>query len=443
MSLTDQIKKIFTDRVVEDQPFPEVAVHTHNGVDSVPLAPQSVGSTQLKENSVSDGNLMDLSVTEEKLAALAVATGKIKDDAITAAKVWKGGAVITLSAQMGEAVIGTAHIQDAAIINAKIGNLEVGNSKIMNAAISTAKIQDLAVTNAEIANETITNSKIGLLEVGNSRIMNAAISTAKIQELAVGWAELANVSVGNSKIMNAAISTAKIQDLAVTDAEIGWLNAGKITTGSMSAERIYGGIAYLSSLNINMCGMEALNVAGNINKTGWSNFAIPHPLRKGRLLVYTAPEAAEVLLFHRGTDQLVNGERTVAFPTHFQAVSDPRKVTAYVTAREDCKGLFIREVDKTHMVVKESGGGVSNSAFDYFILTIREGAFDKDFEPEGEIIMPEKNETEESFKKRYFTLRVKQIRKAGGADADKKVTEFTKAWQTNPGVIKEAYVQPN
>lgn len=440
MSLTDQIKKIFGNEEVADQPFPEVPVHTHNGVDSQPLAPQSVGSTQLKENSVSDGNLMDLSVTEEKLAAAAVATAKIKDDAITAAKVFKIGAVITLSAQVEEAIIITAHIQDAAIINAKIGNLEVGNSKIMNAAISTAKIQDLAVTNAEIANETITNSKIGLLEVGNSRIMNAAISTAKIQDLAVEWAQIGSLAVGNSKIMNAAISTAKIQDLAVTDAEIGWLNAGKITTGSMSAERIYGGIAYLSSLNIMMCGMQALNVAGNINKTGWCNFTIPHPLKKNRLLVYTGIEAAEVLLVHRGSDKLANGERKVAFPAHFPAVSDARKVTAYVTPREDCRGLFVKEVDKNHLVVKEIAGGNSNAAFDFIIFTIRDGAFDKDFEPEGEIIVKEADETEDSFKQRYFDHRVKQIKKTGG-DVDKKITEFTQAWQTNPGVIKEAYVQ--
>ncbi len=438
--LTNLIKKVFTNREVADQPFPEVQAHTHNGMDSQPLAPQSVGSTQMKPNAVAASNLMDLSVTEQKLATAAVATSKIKDDAVTAAKVWKGGSVITLSAQIAEAVIITAHIQDLAVVWAKIGNLEVGNSKIMDLAVSRGKIQDLAVDNGKIENATITNGKIGLLEVGNSRIMNAAISTGKIQDLAVGWAQIAELAVGNSRIMNAAISTAKIQDLAVTDAEVASLNAGKISAGSMSADRIYGGQGYFDKVHIMMCGLEALNVAGNINKTGWSNFAIPHPFKQGRLLVYTAPEAAEVLLFHRGSDQLVNGEKTVAFPDHFQAVSDPRKVTAYVTPKEDCKGLFIKEVDKTHLVVKESGGGVSNSTFDYLIFTIREGAFDKEYEPIGEIIIQEKGETEQTFKQRFHDFRVKQIRKAGGADAEKKVAEFSKSWKTNPG--KELYVQP-
>lgn len=441
MSLTDQIKKIFGNQEVADQPFPEVQTHTHNGVDSVPLAPQSVGGVQLKSNAVGDSNLMDLSVTEQKLAAAAVATDKLKDDAVTAAKVTKTGSLITLSAQIAEAVIITAHIQDLAVKWAKIGNLEVGNSKIMDLAVSRGKIQDLAVDNGKIENATITNGKIGLLEVGNSRIMNAAISTAKIQDLAVEWAQIGSMAVGNSKIMNAAISTAKIQDLAVTNAEVADLNAGKITAGSMAAERIYGGVIYLSWVNVNICGQQAVNVAGNIWKTGWCSFVIPHPLQKNHLLIYSGIEAAEILLAHRGSDRLVNGERKITFPAHFQAVSDPRKVTAYVTAREDCNGLFVKEVDKTHLMVKESAGGNSNAAFDYIIFTIREGAFDHDFEPEGELVIKEKDETEESFKQRYFAQRVKQIRKEGGKDVEKRVTEYTKAWQTTPG--KELYVQPN
>lgn len=438
--LTDEIKKVYTNKEVVDQPFPTVEAHTHNGVDSLPLAPQSVGSSQMKPNSVGDSNLMDLSVTEEKLAAAAVATSKIKDDAITAAKVWKGGSVITLSAQIEETVIITAHIQDLAVKWAKIGNLEVGNSKIMEEAVGRSKIQDLAVDNAKIENETITNSKIGLLQVGNSRIMDAAISTAKIQNLAVGWAELANVSVGNSKIMNAAISTAKIQDLAVTDAEVGWMNAGKITAGTMSADRVWGGAMYTDWIHVRMCGMEAVNVAGNINKTGWCNFVINHPLKPGHRLIYTGIEAAEVLLASRGSDQLENGEKRIDLPDHFQAVSDPRKVTAYVTPREDCKGLFVKEVGKDHLIVKECGGGSSDAKFDYIVFTIREGAFDHDFEPEGEILLQRDGESEEEFKQRFRDFRIRQIRKAGGKDAEKKVTEFAKAWETTKPVVKQ-YVQ--
>jgi len=439
--LTNLIKKVFTNREIEDQPFPEVPAHTHNGMDSLPLAPSSVGSTQIKPGAVGDLALEDMSVTEQMLADAAVATQKIKDDAITAAKVWKGGAVITLSAQIEEATIITAHI----------GLLQVTNSKIANAAISQAKIQDLAVGTGEIQDLAVEWAKIDNMAVGNSKIMNAAISTAKIQDLAVTAAEIADATitnakigmlqVGNSRIMNAAISTAKIQDLAVTNAEIGWCNAGKITAGSMAAERIYGGIIYLNSVQVNVCGSEAVNVAGNIWKTGWCSFVINHPLKPKHKLIYTGIESPEVLLVHRGSDKLINGEKKIDLPDHFQAVSDSRKITAYVTPRSDCQGLFVSEAKKTHFVVKESGGGNSNSDFDYIIFTIRKGAFDYDFEPEGELVIKEDGESEESFKQRYFNRRVEMIRESGGKDADQKVAAFTKAWENTPARQGGLYVQ--
>jgi hypothetical protein len=185
------IDKIFGNKVVDDSPFPEIPVHTHDGQNSPMLAPQSIDSMQIKTGAVGDSQLMDLSVTEQKLADLAVATQKIRDDAITSAKVYKAGSVITLSAQIAEAIIATAHIQDLAVKWAKIGNLEVGNSKIMNLAVSTGKIQDLAVE----------------------------------------WAKIGDLTVGNSKIMNAAITNAKIADLAVDNAKISYLSADKIIVG--------------------------------------------------------------------------------------------------------------------------------------------------------------------------------------------------------------------
>ncbi len=431
--LTKDIKKILTNREVEDQPFPEVIPHSHNGMDSPLLAPNSVDTVNIKPGAVGDNELDDFSVTEQKLADAAVATGKIKEDAVTAAKVYKAGSVITLSAQIAEAIILTAHI----------GLAQITNSRIGNAAISTAKIQTAAITNAEIADAAITNAKIGALEVGNSRIANAAISTAKIQDAAVTNAEIADASitnakigaleVGNSRIANAAISTAKIQDLAVTDAEINDLNAGKITAGSMSAERIYGGTGYFTRINILMSGLEALNVAGNINKSGTSNFSIPHPLKKGHRLVYTGIEAAEVLLVHRGTATLRNGQTRIDFPDHFIAVSDPRNITAYLTPKQNCNGLFIVEVTNDHLVVQELQGGISSAQFDYMVVTVRDKFFDFDFEPEGEIAIKRNDEDEETFKQRYLEHRINEITKKGGPKVQEQIDQLRSEFITSVG----------
>jgi hypothetical protein len=431
--LTKDIKKILTNREVEDQPFPEVVPHTHNGVDSPALGANTVDSVNIKPGAVGDNELDDFSVTEQKLADAAVATQKIKDDAITAAKVYKAGSVITVSAQIAEAIILTAHI----------GAAQITNAKIANASISTAKIQTAAITNAEIADAAITNAKIGALEVGNSRIANAAISTAKIQDAAVTNAEIADAAitnakigaleVGNSRIANAAISTAKIQDLAVTDAEINDLNAGKITAGSMSAERIYGGTGYFTRINILMSGLEALNVAGNINKTGTSNFSIPHPLKKGHRLVYTGIEAAEVLLVHRGTATLSNGQTRIDFPDHFIAVSDPRNITAYLTLKQNCNGLFIVEVTSDHLVVQELQGGISSAQFDYMVVTVRDKFFDFDFEPEGDIAIKRDDEDEETFKERYLEHRINEITKKGGPNVQEQIAQLRSEFITTVG----------
>ncbi len=431
--LTKDIKKILTNREVEDQPFPEVIPHSHNGVDSPLLAPNSVDTVNIKPGAVGDSELDDFSVTEQKLAEAAVATQKIQDDAITAAKVYKAGSVITVSAQIAEAIILTAHI----------GTAQITNAKIANASISTAKIQTAAITNAEIADAAITNAKIGALEVGNSRIANAAISTAKIQDEAVTNAEIANATilnanigalqVGNSRIANAAISTAKIQDLAVTDAEINDLNAGKVSAGQMSADRIFGGAGYFGRVNILMSGLEALNVAGNINKSGTSNFSIPHPLKKGHRLVYTGIEAAEVLLVHRGTATLSNGQTRIDFPDHFIAVSDPRNITAYLTPKQNCNGLFIVEVTNDHLVVQELQGGTSSAQFDYMVVTVRDKFFDFDFEPEGEIAIKRDDEDEETFKQRYLEHRINEITKKGGPNVQEQIVQLQSEFITTVG----------
>lgn len=431
--LTKDIKKILTNREVDDQPFPEVIPHSHNGVDSPLLAPNSVDTVNIKPGAVGDSELDDFSVTEQKLAEAAVATQKIQDDAITAAKVYKAGSVITVSAQIAEAIILTAHI----------GTAQITNAKIANASISTAKIQTAAITNAEIEDAAITNAKIGALEVGNSRIANAAISTAKIQDAAVTNAEIADATitnakigalqVGNSRIANAAISTAKIQDLAVTDAEINDLNAGKISAGQMSADRIFGGTAYFGRVNILMSGLEALNVAGNINKSGTSNFSIPHPLKKGHRLVYTGIEAAEVLLVHRGTATLSNGQTRIDFPDHFIAVSDPRNITAYLTPKQNCKGLFIVEVTNDHLVVQELQGGISSAQFDYMVVTVRDKFFDFDFEPEGDIAIKRDDEDEETFKQRYLEHRINEITKKGGPKVQEQIDQLQSEFITTVG----------
>jgi len=136
------IEKIFINKEIDDQPFPETIPHTHDGKNSPMLAPSSIGSVQIKPGAVGNMKIEDeavwtqhlkaLAVTEQKLADAAVATQKIKDGSVNAQKLIQSEAVITLSIQVDDAVIQSAHIGNAQILEAHIGNLQVTNAKIAN-----------------------------------------------------------------------------------------------------------------------------------------------------------------------------------------------------------------------------------------------------------------------------------------------------------------------
>lgn len=115
-------------------------------------------------------------------------------------------------------------------------NLQAGKTlirqgdNVLMVTPDTTYIQNATIKTAHIADASITNAKIGSLAVNTAQIANAAITTAKI----------GNLAVGNAQIANAAINAVKIQDASITSAKILNLDAGKITTGTLSAITVVG-----------------------------------------------------------------------------------------------------------------------------------------------------------------------------------------------------------
>ena len=379
--ITDLLKKIFTNKETPDVPFPEITPHSHNSIDSPPLAPSSIDGVNIKPGAIADSNLADFSVTEQKLADAAVATDKIKEDAVTAAKVFKGGSVITLSAQ----------IADATILSAHIGALQVGNSKIANAAISTAKIQDLAVTNAEVADAAITNAKIGALEVGNSRIANAAISTAKIQDLAVTDAEIANLNAGK---INAGIMTGRTVRTADSGARVqmsGLDNrfevynsttlAGIIQTYSDNIG-IISGINYqiiISATNYVWMFDCRLDVDGDLNVGGNKNFKIPHPLHDNRWLVYSSIESNGVFLDIHGEAEIRNNKAKISFPLYHSTVTSG--IPAIQLTKIGWFGdLQVSEADENGFTILTQNAP-DGAKVNWYARSVRKGYEDSEVEP--------------------------------------------------------------
>lgn len=204
----------------------------------------------------------------DRIGARTIAASKLIANTITADSGVIANAAIK-SAMIVDAAIGTAKIADAAVTNAKIANLAVTNAKIADATIASAKIASLDagkitsgyISAARIQAGTITADKLkaDTITAASGVIADAAILTANIADLAVSSGKIANAAIGTAKIADLAVTNAKLANLAVTNAKIAdatiqsakiaALDAGKITSGYISSDRIAAGSLVIGKLD--------------------------------------------------------------------------------------------------------------------------------------------------------------------------------------------------
>ena len=204
-------------------------------ITAAKIAEASITAACIQKASITEAEIADASITAAKIALAtitsaqiaeaAIATANIADLAVTAAKI--ADATIT-SAKIAQAAIGSAHIEDAAITRAKIALLAVDEARIADLAVTTAKIHDASITSAKIADLAVTGAKIANATITNANIANATIGTAQIT---LGAITTALIEAG-------AVGTAQIADASITDAKIVELSANRITTGTLSVERL-------------------------------------------------------------------------------------------------------------------------------------------------------------------------------------------------------------
>jgi hypothetical protein len=157
-------------------------------------------------------------VTGAVLQTIATANQGIKIDGTNGLGVFNNSGVQTLSATTAGVIDARGiTIRDAAgnVMLASGDTGAIWSGKKTSSNISTY-IADLAVGTAQISNAAITNAKINNLAVDNAKIANAAITNAKIDNLAVDAAKIANAAITTAKIGDLQVSTLKIEDNAVT-----------------------------------------------------------------------------------------------------------------------------------------------------------------------------------------------------------------------------------
>jgi hypothetical protein len=111
-----------------------------------------------------------------------------------------------------------------------------------------------------------------------------------------------------------------------------------------------------------------------VQGSGSVSFAQNHPADGSRVVVYACPEGDEVATYTRGTARLVGGEARVPLGETFKWVTNPDiGLTAHLTPRGNCHGLYVESLRTDEMVVRELGGGASDVAFDYIVYGLRIG----------------------------------------------------------------------
>lgn len=115
-------------------------------------------------------------------------------------------------------------------------------------------------------------------------------------------------------------------------------------------------------------GAAPYKVIGN----GAVSFAQNHPDDPDKVVVYHAPESAEVNVYTRGSAKLDHGVARVALDPTFAWTANPDLgLTAHLTPRGEPVALAVESVSSTEIVVR--GPANSSVAFDYWVTGLRIG----------------------------------------------------------------------
>jgi len=148
-------------------------------------------------------------------------------------------------------------------------------------------------------------------------------------------------------------------------AQVSYGDIGVLGVGDFAGGSFWDGVSLATYV-----GYSTYKIYGN----GTVSFVQNHPTEKDKVIVYACPEGDEVATYTRGTAKLVNGEAHVKLGDTFKWVTNPDiGLTAHLTPKGDCNGLYAESVSTTEMVVKELNGGKSNVAFDYIVYGLRIG----------------------------------------------------------------------
>jgi hypothetical protein len=134
--------------------------------------------------------------------------------------------------------------------------------------------------------------------------------------------------------------------------------------------RAGGSFADLNSSADAKVGYDTYKIQG----TGSVAFVQNHPTQKDRVIVYNAPEGAEVATYARGSARLRGGEARIPLDETFAWVTNPDLgLTAFVTPVGEWADLYVASKSTHELVVRSRDPESSEITFDYLVYGLRIG----------------------------------------------------------------------
>jgi hypothetical protein len=299
--------------------------------------------------------------------------------------------------------VSASGIADSSITATQLASSSVGSSEIASSAVGASEIASSAVGASEIASNAVGSSEIATGAVGSSEVADGSLTAADLATSSVGASEIASGAVGTSEVADNSLTSSDLAANSVGSSELAdsinlenlWIYNGggelkarvsptliqvNQSINTSKAVELWGGDGAfpfhggtVSVLNNAGTFVVQLLPSGDIVNTGSGFSSSPDPYDPTREIRYGAMTGPEVGTYLRGQGRLQNGYALIELPEHFAATTLEEGLTAQVTARGPCMGLYVEQIDTEHLIVRELISGNSDAPFDYLIQGVRAG----------------------------------------------------------------------
>ena len=208
----------------------EHGIFAKAAIRSADIAEASIGEAHIDKASINTAHIQDAAIDNAKIKDLAVNSAKIEElsvDKLSPDEI-NGKRISADLINVEELIASTAAIETLYSQFANFYNINTINAVINNANISWAQIEKAIVTDIQIDEAIVEKIIVDDLWVTSANIGDAVINNAHIEDGAIT----------NLKVADASITNAKIEDATIEHGKINSLDANKITTGLVNAQFI-------------------------------------------------------------------------------------------------------------------------------------------------------------------------------------------------------------